>query len=216
MKEIMNTDRTMKQPLRVEHLYKKYGTKAVLKDCSFSLSHGLHGFLGPNEAGKTTLLRLLAGVVKPDRGEILYCGQSIGEMGAQYSRRLGYLPQNFGFYPDLTVEEYLYYIASLKGLRPIVMKRDTRRLLEEYQLAENKDSRMEDISGGQQERAGIIQALLGGPEILLLDEPFASQDAAMRNILLERMHRYAESHIVVISTHLVEEVSGWADKVVTL
>lgn len=200
----------------VSHVCVEFGGRAVLKDLSARFDIGLTCLGGKNGAGKTTLLRILAGVLRPNGGEVLYCGQDIHEMGMEYRRCLGYLPQNFGFYPDLTVEGYLYYIAALKGLRPIVTKRDTRRLLEEFRMTENKDRRMDEISGGQQERVGIIQALLNSPDILLLDEPLSSQDTLVRSMLLERLRRYAEDHTVILSTHLLEEASGWADKVVML
>ena len=141
----------------------KNGVVAVNK-ASLEIPKGIYGLLGENGAGKTTLMKMICSLLTPTSGKILCDGHDIGGMGGEYRNLLGYLPQEFGFYPDFTVKDYLMYIASLKGIRSMIAGKRVKELLEQVGLAKSVNKKMKKLSGGMKRRAGIAQAMLNNPK----------------------------------------------------
>ena len=166
--------------LSFEHISKFYGDTAALQQIDLTLGSGVYGLLGPNGAGKTTLMRIMTDLLAPSTGRVLLDGQDIAVMGAAFRKKLGYLPQDFGVYPNFTAEQFLLYIARLRGLSKFEAKRQTDDLLHMVGLEDKKQKKLKGFSGGQRQRVGIAQALLGDPEILVLDEPTAGLDPEER------------------------------------
>ena len=159
--------------LRIENLTKQYGTNLAVNNLSLALTTGVYGLLGANGAGKTTLMRLLCDILDPTSGQIAYDGQSIWESGDRYRNVLGYLPQDFGYYPDFTAFKFLMYMSAIKGLSRGFAKERSLELLEEVGLLQVKDKKIKTFSGGMKQRLGIAQAMLNDPKVLILDEPTA-------------------------------------------
>ena len=159
--------------LELKKLTKEFqGFKAV-DDITLTMSNGVYGLLGVNGAGKTTLMRMLCTLIKPTSGSILCDGKDIFALDGEYRRILGYLPQEFGFYPEFSVHDYLMYIASIKGMRISIARKRVTELLRQVGLAKMQNRKMKKLSGGMKRRAGIAQAMLNNPKILILDEPTA-------------------------------------------
>lgn len=192
--------------LEIRHVTKRYRDKMAAADVSLTLTAGVWGLLGANGAGKTTLMRMLAGILRPTEGQILCDGVEIGALGAAYREKLGYLPQEFGFYPEFTVQGYLEYMAALKGLPRAEAARQIDALLERVSLAEVRRKKIVKLSGGMKRRVGIAQALLNDPEILILDEPTAGLDPGERVRFRNLLSEFAQDRIVLISTHIVSDV----------
>ena len=192
--------------LEIRHVTKRYRDKMAAADVSLTLTPGVWGLLGANGAGKTTLMRMLAGILRPSSGRILCDGVEIGALGAAYREKLGYLPQEFGFYPEFTVQDYLEYMAALKGLPRAEAARQIDALLERVSLAEVRRKKIIKLSGGMKRRVGIAQALLNDPEILILDEPTAGLDPGERVRFRNLLSEFAQDRIVLISTHIVSDV----------
>ena len=192
--------------LEIRHVTKRYRDKMAAADVSLTLTAGVWGLLGANGAGKTTLMRMLAGILRPSSGRILCDGVEIGTLGAAYREKLGYLPQEFGFYPEFTVQDYLEYMAALKGLPRAEATRQIDALLERVSLAEVRRKKIVKLSGGMKRRVGIAQALLNDPEILILDEPTAGLDPGERVRFRNLLSEFAQDRIVLISTHIVSDV----------
>ncbi len=192
--------------LEIRHVTKRYRDKMAAADVSLTLTAGVWGLLGANGAGKTTLMRMLAGILWPTEGQILCDGVEIGALGAAYREKLGYLPQEFGFYPEFTVQDYLEYMAALKGLPRAEAARQIDALLERVSLAEVRRKKIVKLSGGMKRRVGIAQALLNDPEILILDEPTAGLDPGERVRFRNLLSEFAQDRIVLISTHIVSDV----------
>ncbi|MCI9271078.1 MAG: ABC transporter ATP-binding protein [Dorea sp.] len=192
--------------LRIEHITKQYKDKLAVDDVSLSVTPGVWGLLGANGAGKTTLMRMIAGIMEPTSGRILYDGIPIGTLKESYRDIFGYLPQEFGFYPEFTVKDYLEYVAVLKGLGRKDAGRKIEELLERLSLADVRKKRIAKLSGGMKRRVGIAQALLNDPEILILDEPTSGLDPGERIRFRNLLSEFAHDRIVVISTHIVSDV----------
>ena len=159
--------------LQLQHLCKHYGTKHAVNDVSTTLTPGVYGLLGANGAGKTTLMRMICGVLKPTSGNVCLNGKSIDELGEDYYAHLGYMPQDFGFYPDFTAREFMLYMAAVKGLDKKEAATRAGELLKLVNLHEVADKKIKSFSGGMKQRLGTAQAELNAPDILILDEPTA-------------------------------------------
>ena len=192
--------------LRIEHITKQYKDKLAVDDVSLSVTPGVWGLLGANGAGKTTLMRMIAGIMEPTSGRIVYDGVPIATLKESYRDIFGYLPQEFGFYPEFTVKDYLEYVAVLKGLGRKDAGRKIEELLERLSLADVRKKRIAKLSGGMKRRVGIAQALLNDPEILILDEPTSGLDPGERIRFRNLLSEFAHDRIVVISTHIVSDV----------
>ena len=155
--------------LKISNLTKSYGEIAAVNHVSYTLNEGVYGLLGVNGAGKTTLMRMLCTLQKPTDGSITWNEKDIFQMGGEYRKLIGYLPQDFGYYPDFTVYDYLMYIAAIKGLRPVAAKKRAKLLLKQVGLEKAENMKMKKLSGGMKRRAGIAQAMLNNPSILFLD-----------------------------------------------
>ncbi|MNB73340.1 putative ABC transporter ATP-binding protein YxlF [compost metagenome] len=199
--------------LKLDQLSKKYSGKTVVRDVNVSLGAGVYGLLGANGAGKTTLMRMICGVLSPTSGRISYDGIDIEEMGESYRALLGYLPQNFGYYPDFTAEEFLRYVASLKGLSQRAGRTRARELLEMVALADVSRHKIRTFSGGMKQRLGIAQAMLNDPGIVVLDEPTAGLDPKERVRFRNLISDLAKNKIVLLSTHIVSDVEYIADQI---
>ena len=162
--------------LSLDRLTKQYGRKIAVDCVSATLKPGVYGLLGANGAGKTTLMRMLCAVLESTSGEVLLDGKEVTSMGADYRNVLGYLPQDFGYYPNYTAMEFLMYIAALKGIPKNVAKKRVTELLEVVDLSHVANKKVKTFSGGMKQRVGIAQALLNNPKILILDEPTAGLD----------------------------------------
>ena len=162
--------------LKTENLVKCYGKKAAVRNVSLTLSEGIYGLLGENGAGKTTLMGLLCGIQQPTHGKITLNGRTIEALGADYRKMLGYLPQNFGYYPEFKVWDFLLYVAALKGLSRAKAEEKSGEMLKVTGLMSEKAHKIKNLSGGMKRRLGIAQAMLNEPEILILDEPSAGTD----------------------------------------
>lgn len=194
--------------LTISNISKSFKTRIALQNISFELQPGIYGLLGPNGAGKTSLMKIIADIMVPTSGEVFLDGTPVKELGENYRNLLGYMPQNLGVYRDFTAEQYLLYIAALKGFPP----KDTQEKVYE-QFAKDK---LNTFSGGMIRRIGIAQTLLNSPTILLLDEPTAGLDPQERIRLRNILSGLSEHCIVVLSTHIVSDVELIADKVILL
>ena len=192
--------------LTIDRVSKRFKDKSAVDDVSLTLTPGVWGLLGANGAGKTTLMRMCCGIMQPTAGEIRADGIPIDRLGAAYRDSLGYLPQEFGFYPSFTVRDYLDYMAALKGIGKRDARRRTNDLLEQLGLADMRKKRIAKLSGGMKRRVGIAQALLNEPEILILDEPTSGLDPSERVRFRNLLSEFAQGRIVLISTHIVADV----------
>lgn len=202
--------------LQVERVSKLYGGFVALQEVELELGCGVYGLLGPNGAGKTTLMRVMTDLLAPSRGRVLCNGRDIHAMGADYRDLLGYLPQDFGVYPNFTAEGFLCYIARLKGLGRAAARQKTAELLELVGLTDRRKRRLGGFSGGERQRVGIAQALLNEPQVLILDEPTAGLDPQERIRFRGLLNRLGKDRLVLLSTHIVSDVESAADQVILL
>ena len=202
--------------LSLEHISKLYGNAVALQQIDLTLGSGVYGLLGPNGAGKTTLMRIMTDLLAPSTGRVLLDGQDIAVMGAAFRKKLGYLPQDFGVYPNFTAEQFLLYIARLKGLSKFEAKRQTDDLLHMVGLEDKKQKKLKGFSGGQRQRVGIAQALLGDPEILVLDEPTAGLDPEERIRFRGIISDLSQQKLVLLSTHIVSDLEAVANEIILL
>lgn len=203
--------------LDIQQITQDYGNgKVALKRLNLTLNTGIIGLLGPNGAGKSSLMRILAGISKPTSGKVCWKGQDIVKKPTLIRQHLGYLPQSFGVYENLSAVEFLHYLAGLKGLAQATAKARTQELLETLNLADVANRPMQSYSGGMKQRVGIAQALLNNPSLLIVDEPTVGLDpeerARFRNMLAEM----AEQRIIILSTHIVSDVENVADQIAIL
>lgn len=192
--------------LCIEHITKKFRDIVAVDDISLRITPGVWGLLGANGAGKTTLMRMIAGIMKPSSGKILYDGIPINQLKEKYRDVFGYLPQEFGFYPEFTVKDYLEYVSVLKGLDAKESKCRIHELMERLTLSAVRNKKIAKLSGGMKRRVGIAQALLNDPEILILDEPTSGLDPGERVHFRNLLSEFAHDRIVLISTHIVPDV----------
>lgn len=192
--------------LYMKHITKQFKDFTAVNDISLRITPGIWGLLGANGAGKTTLMRIIAGIMKPDQGKILYDGIPISELKESYRDVFGYLPQEFGFYPEFTVRNYLEYVSVLKGLTKEDSRRKIDELLEQLTLSDVRNKKISKLSGGMKRRVGIAQALLNEPEVLILDEPTSGLDPGERVRFRNLLSEFANGRIVLISTHIVSDV----------
>ena len=192
--------------LYINHISKQFSDKAAVSDITLKIGAGIWGLLGANGAGKTTLMRIIAGIMKPTSGQIEYDGIPIDTLKESYRDIFGYLPQEFGFYPEFTVKDYLEYMSALKGLTSNDTKKRINDLLETLSLANVKNKKIIKLSGGMKRRVGIAQALLNDPKVLILDEPTSGLDPGERIRFRNLLSEFAHDRIVLISTHIVSDI----------
>ena len=202
--------------LRISNLTKDFDGFKAVNNFSYQMDCGVYGLLGVNGAGKTTLMRMLTTLMKPTSGEILWDGKDVFAMDGKYRMLLGYLPQDFGYYPDFSVYDYLMYIASLKGIRPAVAKQRVKELLKQVGLVKARNKKMKTLSGGMKRRAGIAQAMLNDPKILILDEPTAGLDPSERIRFRNLISELSEDRIVLLSTHIVSDIEYIANDILLM
>ncbi|WP_315119759.1 ABC transporter ATP-binding protein [uncultured Clostridium sp.] len=202
--------------ISVKNLNMTYKTgKKALKDVSLQIeSPSLIGLLGPNGAGKSTLMKLLVAGLIPTSGEILIDGVPLLKNEKKLKASLGYLPQSFGLYDELTVWEFLDYMAALKGIKN--SKKVIKEVIEKTNLTEKRKARISTLSGGQRQRVGIAQALMGNPELLIFDEPTVGLDPEERINFRNLFSKTAQDKIVLLSTHIIEDVQSVCDKLIVI
>lgn len=202
--------------ISVENLNMTYKTgKKALKDVSLQIeSPSLIGLLGPNGAGKSTLMKLLVAGLIPTSGDIFMDGVPLLKNEKNLKASLGYLPQSFGLYDELTVWQFLDYMAALKGIKN--SKKVIKEVIEKTNLTEKRKARISTLSGGQRQRVGIAQALMGNPELLIFDEPTVGLDPEERINFRNLFSKTAQDKIVLLSTHIIEDVQSVCDKLIVI
>ncbi len=202
--------------LTFAHLTKQYGSFTALEDFSYTFTPGVYGLLGPNGAGKSTLMNILTGNLQATAGRILLDGTPVQELGAAFRKRIGFMPQQQGLYPEFTLEHFLWYMASLKGLSKKQAKEEIPHLIQLVNLNGQEHKRLGGFSGGMKQRALIAQAMLGKPDILILDEPTAGLDPKERIRIRNLIAEAAFDRIVLIATHVVTDVAYIAKEILLL
>ena len=202
--------------LTFDRLTKAYGAKAAVDCVSAQLGPGVHGLLGANGAGKTTLMRMACGVLRPTSGEVRFDGVPIERMGGGYRALLGYLPQDFGYYPEFTALDFMEYLAALKGIGRHAARERSLELLSAVGLAGEERRRIRTFSGGMKQRLGIAQAVLNDPAVLVLDEPTAGLDPKERVRFRNLIAGFAQDKVVLLSTHIVSDVESIADRILVM
>ena len=200
--------------LCIDRLTKQYENKIAVDRVSLQLTNGVYGLLGANGAGKTTFMRMLCGILKPTSGTVTFDGMDVSS--EEYRAELGYLPQDFGYYPDFNGMDFLLYMASLKGLTKTEAKRKSKKLLELVSLSDVAKKKIATYSGGMKERLGIAQALLNDPKIIILDEPTAGLDPKERVRFRNLIKELGTESIVLLSTHIVSDIEHIADTVLMM
>lgn len=200
--------------LVMDRVSKQYKNKIAVDRVSLQLSCGVHGLLGANGAGKTTLMRMVCGILKPTSGTISFDGIDVSQ--ENYRRQLGYLPQDFGYYPEFGGLDFLLYMAALKGIHKAQAKRRSKELLELVGLTGEEKKKVKAYSGGMRQRLGIAQALLNSPRLLVLDEPTAGLDPKERVRFRELIAEVGKENIVLLSTHIVSDIEHIADRILMM
>lgn len=202
--------------IRISHLTKRFGDKTALDDVSLTLDAGVHALLGPNGAGKSTLINILTDSIERDKGEVLYNDYEITSLGAKYRELLGYMPQQQRLYDNYTAEEFLKYMAAVKGIAPAWAREQIAELLKVVNLWEVRRKKVGGFSGGMKQRVLLAQALLGEPRILILDEPTAGLDPSERINIRNYIATVAQKMIVLFATHVVSDIECIAKDVIMI
>ena len=200
--------------LVLDRVSKQYQNIIAADRITLKLGIGVAGLLGANGAGKTTLMRMICGILKPTSGSISFDGTDVSE--ELYRDALGYLPQNFGYYPSFTGRDFLLYIAALKGLDKKAAQRKSAELLKSVNLEEAADRKIRTYSGGMKQRLGIAQALLNDPKLIVLDEPTAGLDPKERVRFRNMIAELGKESVVLLSTHIVSDVEQIADRILMM
>ncbi len=200
--------------LVIDRVSKQYQNRIAVDRVSATLQKGVYGLLGANGAGKTTLMRMLCGILKPTGGTITFDGIDVSEEA--YRAVLGYLPQDFGYYPEFSALDFLLYLAALKGIPKAQAKRRARELLALVSLQEAEKKKIKTFSGGMKQRLGIAQALLNDPKLLILDEPTAGLDPKERVRFRNFIQTLGKDSIVLLSTHIVSDIEHIADEILMM
>lgn len=202
--------------LVLSNLTKCYGDVVVLNSLSFSFTSGIYGILGANGAGKSTMMNLITDNLKRDDGSILWNGTDILELGGAFRKEIGYMPQQQGFYEHMTANTFLHYMAELKGIPKKQARAEIDELLEVTNLLGVRHKKLAEFSGGMLQRALLAQALLGQPDILLLDEPTAGLDPKERIRIRNFISSISRERIVLLSTHIVSDIESIADEILLM
>ncbi len=202
--------------LTLINVSKCYGEKQALRNISYTFNNGVTGLLGPNGAGKSTLMRLMTTVERQTTGEILWNGESIAKNPRKLRMELGYLPQDFGIYPNMNPVEFLEYMAAMKSLSRQSAKKRIDVLLEVLHLTEARKRMLGGFSGGMKQRVGIAQALLNDPSVLIVDEPTVGLDPEERIAFRNLLSELGDKRIVVLSTHIVTDIESIAPQIIIL
>ncbi|MBP3615793.1 MAG: ATP-binding cassette domain-containing protein [Alphaproteobacteria bacterium] len=192
--------------IELAHVTKKYGKKTVLDDVSLTLEKGCYGLLGPNGAGKTTLIQSTLGIIRINKGSIQ----------RKKDKDVGYLPQKLTFFEEATVNEMLYYFTTVKKIEKKDREIEIERVLKKVNLLEKKDERIKKLSGGMKQRMGIAQAILGDPQLIMLDEPTVGLDPEERKRFKELIVNMKEEKTVLISSHIVSDIEEICDRVIIM
>ena len=202
--------------LELDNITKNYKDNRALYNVNYIFHEGVYGLLGANGAGKSTLMRIICGIMKSTIGEVKVNGTNIMKLDEKYRDLLGYLPQDFGYYPSFTANEFMMYMASLKGLNNNYSKKKISELLHIVGLDEVKNKKIKTFSGGMKQRLGIAQAVLNDPQILILDEPTSGLDPKERIHFRNLISGFAKDKIVLLSTHIVSDIESIADQIIVL
>jgi ABC-2 type transport system ATP-binding protein len=203
--------------IEISGLTKVYRDLPAIEDVSFRVGKGeIVGFLGPNGAGKSTTMRILAGFLAATAGQARVAGYDVFEAPMQVKKRLGYLPEVPPVYPELTVREYLRFVGKLKGLRGRALSQGLDRVIDRVSLQAVIDRLIGNLSKGYQQRTGLAQALLGSPEVLILDEPTVGLDPRQIGEVRSLIRSLAGEHTVILSTHILHEVTATCQRVVVI
>ena len=200
--------------LIADRVTKQYKNKIAVDRMSFTLTKGVTGLLGANGAGKTTLMRLLCGILRPTGGTVSYDGMDVET--EEYRDILGYLPQDFGYYPEFSGKDFLLYMSAVKGLPKHDVVQKTEELMEVVGLKDTARKKVRTYSGGMKQRLGIAQALLNDPQILILDEPTAGLDPQERIRFRDLIADIGQDRIVLLSTHIVSDLEHIADRLMIM
>ncbi len=210
--------------LSIEHISKSYKNNKALSDFTAELTPGIYALLGPNGSGKSTLMNIITGNLNSDAGRILLDGENILDMGDRFRERLGYMPQYPGIYPTFSISRFLWYMATLKGVGCHMKERERKafvggeieRILTAVELYDVKDQKIGTLSGGMKQRLCLAQAVLGDPDVLILDEPTAGLDPKQRIHIRNFISEIATQKIVIIATHVVSDIEYIAKEVILL
>ena len=203
--------------IEAAHLTKEFGSIRAIEDVSFTIPKGeIAGFLGPNGAGKTTAMRILAGIFPPTSGRARIAGFDVGEAPLEARRRLGYFPENAPYYAELGVESYLHYVGKLKGLAAAARKRQVAKVLDDCGLGEVARRLVGKLSKGYRQRVGLAQALLGDPEVLILDEPTVGLDPEQVTDIRNLIRGLQGERTILLSSHILSEVSLLCQRVIVI
>ena len=202
--------------LKLEGITKKYKDKTALGGITFSFTPGIYGLLGPNGAGKSTMMNLITDNLTPTKGRVLLDEKSIDELGSEYRKLLGYMPQQQNIYPELSLRRFLYFMASLKGLKKSEAEKDINHYVRMVKLEDVLGKKLGTFSGGMKQRALIAQVLIGNPGILILDEPTAGLDPKERIRIRNLISEVARDKIVIIATHVVTDIEFIAKEIIML
>ena len=200
--------------LTADRITKQYKNKIAVDRMSFTLARGVTGLLGANGAGKTTLMRILCGILVPDSGTVTCDGMDVET--EEYREMLGYLPQEFGYYPEFSGRDFLLYMSAVKGMRKKEALKKTEELIELVGLKDAGRKKVRTYSGGMKQRLGIAQALLNDPQILIMDEPTAGLDPQERIRFRNLIAAIGKDRIVLLSTHIVSDLEHIADRLMIM
>lgn len=204
----------MKHVLELKGISKRYGKVQALTDVNMALEHGIYALLGPNGSGKSTMMNIIAGLLKPTEGIVLYNGDEIKKSGVAYRAKIGYMPQYPAMYPSFSVMEFLLYMAELKGLEKGTEREQIEYLLDKVELSDVTDRKTSALSGGMKQRLSLCSAVLGDPEILILDEPTAGLDPKQRVSLRKFISEISTDKTVLWATHIVSDVENIASEII--
>lgn len=202
--------------LKIENLTKEFKNKVAVDHLSVTFQNGVTGLLGPNGAGKSTLMRILSTVDKPTSGKVIYNGTDISKHPNELRRILGYLPQDFGVYPNMSAPEFLEYMAAMKNLSMKPAKKRINELLDILNLSSAGKRQLGGFSGGMKQRVGIAQALLNDPKIMIVDEPTVGLDPDERIQFRNLLASLASERVIILSTHIVSDIESIAPNLVVM